>query len=490
MRAIPDLLLPLASAVMVACITVSLIAVSYTFGSTWHSDYLVPLSALVAVESYFSARIRGYGRMRIIELGVIYAVLEAADTLSNGGTLRAALTPHVDLSDLLGAVLLLFVWLGVREMAEMLPEIHKSLEPSGIVSALALRFVAGGVLLFVTAGFSQRSLAGLTQLPVRAASGPLVNVLIYFLLGMLILSYVQYQSMQQRWEIQEVRIIGDLQGSWLRLTAALLVLALVVAVVLPTTQVFGLGSLVGSIWQLLVGFGTGIWNHLPGQGSAPPLSRVFGHGHHHHVPTPVGPPKSSHGPAAPSWLSAARTAVFWVVLAAGVLYMLFRVRWGAVADARPKRKRLSLLARFVRLWRGLWRRARRSARAVAALVPRGLPRRERTAPAGLRRFFRLNALSPEEQVRYFYLSLLRRAQQGGVTRAASQTPSEFSATLAPRVGDAEPDLEAVTDAFIEARYSGHSMEPEQVSPIKSHWQRVRTALRGHGVPAGKTDHPS
>ncbi len=480
MRVVRDVLLPLASAVMVACIAVSLVAVSYTFGSTWNSGYLVPLSALVAIEAYFSARIRGYMGPRIVELGIIYAVLEAADTLANGGTLRAALTPHGGPSLLLGAILLLFVWLGIREMAEMLPEIHKSLEPTSVVSALALRFVAGGIFLVLIAGFSQRSVADAMHLPASSPSGPLLNVLIYFLLGMMIVSYLQYEAMQQRWEIQGVRIVGDLQGSWLRLTAALLVLALIVAVVLPTTQVFGLGSFFGAIWQVLAGLGSGLWNHLPGQGSAPPLSRVFGHGHHHPIPTPVAHPRGSHGGAAPSWLGAARTAIFWVVLAAGVLYMLFRVKWAAVADARPKRKRLSILARLGRLWQSLWKRARRSARMVAHLVPHNLPRRQGSGSAGgLRRFLRLNALSPEEQVRYFYLSLLRRAQEGGVTRAPSQTPSEFASRLAPRVGEAGPDLDALTDAFIDARYSGHGVERERVSPIKSHWQRVRNALRGN-----------
>lgn len=337
MNPIRDFLLPLASAVMVACIAVSLVALSYTLGSTWHSDYLVPLAALVSIEAYFSARIGGHIRLRIVELGIIYAVLEPVDALANGGTLQAALTPHFDESDLPGAILLLFVWLGVREMAEMLPEIHKSLEPTRVVSALALRFVAGGIFLFIVAGFSQRSLAGDMGLHETAASGPLLNVLVYFLLGMVILSYVQYESMQQRWAIQDIRIVGDLQGSWLRLTAALLVLALIVAVILPTTEVFGLGTLIGAIWQVLAGLGNGIWNHLPGQGSAPPLSRVFGHGHHHPTPTPVGPPKGSHRSGAPSWLSAARTAAFWVVLAAGALYMLFRVQWGAVAQRPPSR---------------------------------------------------------------------------------------------------------------------------------------------------------
>jgi hypothetical protein len=477
MHPVRDILLPVASAVMIACIVLSLVAISHTVGSTWNVNYLVPLSALVAIESYFSIRLDASVRWRIVELALLYAVLEAVDTLSNGGTLRAALTPHFDQGVVAGAILLLFVWLGIREMAAMLPEIHKSMEPTSVVAALALRFVAGGIFLFVIAGATQRSVAGALRVSNHASSGPLLNVLLYFVLGMLIISYLQYESMQQRWEIQQVRVVGDIQSSWLRMTAALMVLALVVAVILPTTQVFGLTAIVGAIWHLISGLGLGIWNHAPGTGSAPPLGKVFGHGHHP-IPTPAPPPHGAHGITAPSWLATARTALFWVVLIVALAIMLFRVNWGAVTAARPGGRRLSLAARLARLWRRLWQRARSSARTVAALVPRSLPRRTGHAPAGpLRRFLRINALSPEEQVRYFYLSLLRRASAQGIVRPPSQTPGEFAGRLSAHVGDAGPDLNALTSAFIEARYSGHHVERERLNPIRAHWQRVRDALR-------------
>lgn len=478
MNTVRDTLLPPASAVMIACITTSLVAVSYMFGSTRQLDYLVPLSALVALESYFSVRIDAGMRMRIVELAFLYAVLEAADTLANGGSIRQALTPNASVAITMGAVVLLFVWLSVREMADMLPEIHRSNEPSRVVGALALRFAAGGAFLFVVAGLSQHSVAGDLHVASTAPSGPLLNVLVYFLVGILVLSYLQYESIRQRWTIQQVRIVGDVQGTWLRLTAALLVLALIVAVLLPTTEVFGLTVLIGAIGKVLAGIGLGIWSHLPGHSGAPPLSKVFGHGHH--APRPPAPiSRHGHKPSPPSWLAGARTAIFWAVIAVGIIFMLFRVQWAALGNPRPRKDRASFLARLARLWRRLWRRARRTARAVAALVPHSLPRRGGGTTGPLRRFLRLNALSPEEQVRYFYLSLIRRAEAQGVSRTASQTPREFAARLSPRVGDAVPDLQALTDAFIEARYSGRPIERERVNPIKAHWRRVRAALRPH-----------
>jgi hypothetical protein len=476
MNTIRDILLPAASAIMIACITMSLVAAGYAFGVARQVDYLVLLSALVALESYFSVRIDAGFRMRLVELAILYAVLEAADTLSNGGGVRQALVPHASVAITIGAVLLLFVWLGVREMADMLPEIHRSLEPTVVVGALTLRFVAGGVLLFAVAGLSQHRVARDLHVATAAPSGPLLNVLIYFLIGILVLSYLQYESTQQRWEIQQVHMVGDVQAAWLRLTAALLVLALVLAVLLPTTQVFGLTAVIGAVGKALAGIGLGIWGHMPGHSSAPPLGKIFGHGHH---PPPPHAPVTGHGHGAspPSWLAGARTAIFWAVIVGGIIFMLFRVRWSAMGAPRQRKAGPSFRVRLARWWRRLWRRARRTAGAVAGLVPRSLPRRSGSTAGPLRRFLRLNALAPEEQVRYFYLSLIRRAEAQGVVRSASQTPREFAAGLSPRVGDAGPDLEALTDAFVEARYSGRPMGRDRVNRIKAHWRRVRSALR-------------
>ena len=66
------------------------------------------------------------------------------------------------------------------------------------------------------------------------------------------------------------------------------------------------------------------------------------------------------------------------------------------------------------------------------------------------RFIRLNALSAREQIRYFYLSTVRRAGERGVPRDRSETPSEFAADLKENWPEAEVDIEALTDAFLHA----------------------------------------
>jgi hypothetical protein len=95
-------------------------------------------------------------------------------------------------------------------------------------------------------------------------------------------------------------------------------------------------------------------------------------------------------------------------------------------------------------------------------------------------FIRLNALSAREQIRYFYLSTVRRAGERGVPRDRSETPSEFAADLKENWPEAEGDIEALTDAFLHARYS--RQEIEDVSPVKQTWKRVKSSLRRRNRP--------
>ena len=76
------------------------------------------------------------------------------------------------------------------------------------------------------------------------------------------------------------------------------------------------------------------------------------------------------------------------------------------------------------------------------------------------------------------LNTVQRAGKKGIRRRRSQTPREFTATLAPRLAEAEGDMEALTDAFITARYSRREVPQGEMGRIRGSWQRVKAALRG------------
>ncbi|MFZ1400928.1 MAG: DUF4129 domain-containing protein, partial [Candidatus Promineifilaceae bacterium] len=93
------------------------------------------------------------------------------------------------------------------------------------------------------------------------------------------------------------------------------------------------------------------------------------------------------------------------------------------------------------------------------------------------RFIRLNALSPREQIRYFYLSTVKRASDKGVPRQQAETPLEFAEDLKQQWPDAEEDVDALTDAFLAARYGRSPIDAEDVNPVKKRWRQVKSSLR-------------
>jgi hypothetical protein len=80
-------------------------------------------------------------------------------------------------------------------------------------------------------------------------------------------------------------------------------------------------------------------------------------------------------------------------------------------------------------------------------------------------------------IRYFYLSTTRRAAQAGQPRGESETPYEYQASLDQRYPDLEPDLEGLTDAFVQARYSAEPLAKEDATAVKPLWQRLKAVLR-------------
>jgi hypothetical protein len=98
--------------------------------------------------------------------------------------------------------------------------------------------------------------------------------------------------------------------------------------------------------------------------------------------------------------------------------------------------------------------------------------------------FRLGALTPRERVLYYYLSIVRRAGQQGFPRRRHQTPHEYSTTLESNLPQLEEDIETLTQAFIEARYSRHELAPDQEQRVRANWERVKSALRALKHQAG------
>ncbi len=92
------------------------------------------------------------------------------------------------------------------------------------------------------------------------------------------------------------------------------------------------------------------------------------------------------------------------------------------------------------------------------------------------RYLALGRLSPRERVRYFYLSALRRSAQQGYGRPPGITPLQYEGTLARQMPEVSEQVHELTQAFVEARYSEHSISAGDASAIQRVFRTVRRAL--------------
>ena len=353
----------------------------------------------------------------------------------------------------------------------------------GLLNRIVTIFFWGGVLLLILSGLGRVDVRQMVMLEHGRSSGVIVNALIYFLLGFLIVSEAQYTILKANWELQNIPLLGRLGRRWLYLVVGFLVLVGVIAALLPAGYsvgildalyaatrwiiwvvvqltffvLFAISWLLGSVMQLFMGRPTS----MGPAGSAPRM-----------VPPPE--PVAAEG-AGWAWWPLVRSLIFWLVLTGVIGYSLFHFvgdRWGAV--------RWLSGARFLRwlclLWGGLRRGAGRVATRVRAEVAQRLAARRSRGVTRAWRYFSLRGMTPRERVRYFYLSVLHRSAREGLGRPPAATPLEYEAMLAQHLPEADEDLHRLSEAFLEARYSEHSITHDDAEAAKGGWQHVRRAL--------------
>jgi hypothetical protein len=92
---------------------------------------------------------------------------------------------------------------------------------------------------------------------------------------------------------------------------------------------------------------------------------------------------------------------------------------------------------------------------------------------------RLRSLDPRRQIYFFYLAMVRRGAEQGLTRKPSQTPSEYAAALGRALPESGEDIESITEAFVQARYSRRHVDSNMIERVKATWGRIRRALQGN-----------
>jgi hypothetical protein len=501
-----NLFRPLVIGAMVGCVALSLVELIRLFAPTWNGTYLIVGCVLAALEASYSYRLvrarwvwhtTDVLRFRVVELAVFFIVLKIGSYI--GDPWAAVLAdiqtwPHdplavIDPETVVAFVLAVLSWGAstqtIRDLERLYAPPERSLLYVPPMESLTRRFFLGGAVLLIATGITRIGIAALLNLNRPPVPGLVLNVLVYFLLGLVMLGQVHFTWLRKQWQTQKIKVDNELASRWVRYSLAFIGLAALLAFLLPTGYTVGLLDAVSTILQilaygitllftfLLYPFGWLAWlmARLFGDEQPPPQAETLP------LRLPQREPPAPGG-AAPDWLELLRSFLFWIA----ALGMLFYVIRSYLRD-HPELLEALVTQRPIRALRdfliALWRRLAGWAEAAKEHIPQG-PSLRRARPRLSRqpfRLFRLGGLSPRERILYYYLSVVEWARRQGYPRRSSETPYEYDATLGPKLPEAQQELTSLTQVFVEARYSRQTFDREQDRRVRIIWKRVRAALQ-------------
>jgi hypothetical protein len=516
---VENLLRPLLVAGMLVCLAAPLVMVGHEILPDLQVTHFLVFCFFASLEGIFSERLLrrlritwpSYLGSRAAEAFVLVLLLKLTSYFPHrlerlwADALEWQTNPasFFDFTYFMAGLLFLVLWMGSLYVARLLslldvgqdksvpPEDKTSVEyylwltsPSLVrdrqegLELLAEFFMWGGIALLVGSaaihafGLSIRELA--------------FSLLLYLASGIALLSQGHFAVLQASWRGQGVPVQRGLVRRWLLWSLVFLLGVALAARLLPTQAAVGpvqslvaLVTLIAFILYQAVLFVFYIFLFLIGLLLSPFFPNI--------KPTPppdLGPvelpPAAQPSGGGTGLFELVITALFWIAILLIVVYVVYHFvseRLGFLAQIEVDEE--TWRGRFWIWLKSLWRRWQDWRRGVQAqLRQRRTPKREkRVGRISPFRYVSLRRLSPRQLIQYFYLSAERRAAQAGQARKASQTPYEYGADLDQRFPELGQDLEGLTTAFVEARYSPQPVEKGDAEAVKPLWQRIRAALR-------------
>jgi hypothetical protein len=419
------------------------------------------------------------------------------------------LTYFFDVEYVIAVVFIILVWLLSGYMAGLLDEmgleealiryemaVEAPLEgPPARERLLSIILGLGFILVILTALMRvnmrmlfQGEFAELEIQPLPYLAAGAWSVLLYFLLGLVLMSLSQFARLNARWRFQKIEVTRQMAGRWVVYSLIFIVLLALVASLLPTNYSLGLLSAIAYGLQWLFGilifvFGF-LWTLLLFLLSQLALLfRIQPHGEEP-LPTqtytpPEIPPELVPSGAYP-WLDVVKSILFWVVFLGVISFSLIQFA-RQHEDIVNAIRRFPALSWFSRLWRWLSVGFKGLNRRVSVVVEEGLQRlrarREIRVARSAVQYLNLRRLTPRQRVYFFFFAMLRRGEERGLPRQEAQTPHEYAATLEGIIPEVDQDLASLTESFVEARYTRKEIDEEQATLVRHYWERIRGALR-------------
>ncbi len=354
-----------------------------------------------------------------------------------------------------------------------------------ILRRFVARWLVGGIFLVLLAAGTRVGPAdnGFFALTRQNIDPNVIGaIVIFFLLGLVLISQGQLALLRARWTVQKTPSAPGVLRNWPLYALGLIVLIGVVASLLPFGGTFRLAQIIGFVLQTLFWAAFGLFRFIlslflllvalltgkpPEEPLAPPEpAQPF-------VPPEALPPADS----LPPW---AGGTVFWILMLlllgyAAYIYFGGRgVSWGWV-----KRLWQLLRERWLQLFGAYqtWRATRVADEAIATPDAATAPRR------GFLSWLLRGNLTPDQQARYYYLSLLEHAEQAGHPRQPAETPLHYAPRLTQALGEEsateghQAAVDALTAAFIDVRYASRPVDNRRSLRLKEQWQQLLSILK-------------
>ena len=504
---VDDVFRPLSVAGMMGSIALSFVNLIRLFFPSWNGAYMVVACVLAALEGNYSYRlIRARGlrgsdvfRFRAIEIALFLVLLIIGSLM--GVAWREVWTelrawPQepwriLDLEVGYAFVLTLLSWTVSTRTTYDLERIGEPPVKDKYyvypVDALTGRFFWGGAMLLWTAGITRIGISALLNLSRPSVPGLVLNVLVYFVLGLVMLGQIQHARLAQRWRKERVNVPKELSRHWVRYTLMFLGLTGLIAFLLPTGYTLPLLDVV----SIVIGVLLYVFNLIFQLAvllfilALTPLARLLGADLQRQPIDPGPPPQlpgATTGGSAPEWFQVVRSVAFWGFALSAVVYIVRRY-----LEDRPELVEGVMTLKPLRAVGRILLAIRRQVGRLIGVARRRIPIRIRfpdrasgsDPPAVEKRFpsFRLGGLSREDRMVYYYLSILRRAALRGYPRSPSQTPHEYDAKLGSYLPQVDEELDRLTEAFVEARYSKHLVDAAEERQVQADWKTIKAALR-------------
>ncbi|MGB7538180.1 MAG: DUF4129 domain-containing protein, partial [Anaerolineales bacterium] len=180
-----------------------------------------------------------------------------------------------------------------------------------------------------------------------------------------------------------------------------------------------------------------------------------------------------------TWEMVAREILFWGIVILILVYLvrqMFPMRFAVLRRLRRSflvRRLLEILMWLRKRWT-VWK----SSVALTLRESWEALREDLGGRGGWERggFLSLRGLDPRQSIRFYFFAMLRRGAERGVARRPAQTPREYSGILSDEEDRIRGELEELTLAFEEARYSAHPVSPEKARHARRVWDTIRAAL--------------